>query len=74
MPSPNDMDADLIALDLADKMRGTPIPIVDEWPEDVKLLMQLVRDFGGDSRRMLSEIYSPPRVTAAAKKLPKLWK
>ena len=34
--------------------------------------MKFVRDMGGDTQRMLTEIYSPARVTAAAAKLPHL--
>jgi hypothetical protein len=36
---------------------------------DKNFIYQLARDLGADAERSVSEIYSPPRVTAAAQKL-----
>lgn len=43
---------------------------VAQLDADQKFIYQFVRDVGGDHMKVLSEIYSPPRVTAAAKSLP----
>jgi hypothetical protein len=36
---------------------------------DYNFIMQLAKDLGGDAQKVVSDIYSPPRVTAAAARL-----
>ena len=44
---------------------------VTELDMEKEFIGKLVHDLGGDTARVVSEIYSPPRVAAAAKKLSK---
>ena len=62
-------DDDMNAIGNVQLIRGAA-SIMQMEPDDLTYTLKLVRDLGGDARRMVAEIYSPPRVTAAAKRLP----
>ena len=58
-------------------VRDTPLDIDDVQDEPMSraeehFIYQLTKDLGGDPDRTISEMYSPPRLTAAARKLPHL--
>ena len=55
----------------AEILKGAAL-IMNVTEEDLKETLNIVRSLGGDAKRMIAEIYSPPRVTAAARKLPHL--
>jgi len=50
-----------------DTVQNEPMSRADEH-----FIYQFTRDLGGDPDRTISEMYSPPRLTAAARKLPHL--
>ena len=58
-------------LDNEEVLRGAAI-IEGMNVNDLKMVLNFITEAGGDAKRMISEIYSPPRVTAAARKLPHL--
>ena len=80
---PESMEADVIEpsparlLKLEKKRQPKQAPkkmaealLVEKLPEDLRFVYGIVRDFGGDTQKFLSEVYSVPRVTAMASKIP----
>ena len=57
-----DVEAVAAEVSLVDKL--------EQLDADQRFIYQFVRDTGGDHMKVVSEIYSPPRVTAAAASLP----